>query len=322
MDLESQLERERTRNQELSSTIDSLKQQTALLLNACEQAQEGVSNRLLREIRRLRDLQLSMCDEVEARESRLVDVLEERVKAIRHEKVELENALEQEQERLVNRLQRQMDEIKTGSATNSGSEGPNSCIKSGTSSAFGHAPYLESSHSASVASPALSDPQTVALIRDQISSATAHHLEREQERISLYYQFEYLVQRMVEKLQDELQQVMIENMQLNNRLRRQSIESSPLLEPLPAPGSLPLKRTDSQSSWSGLTGNGPAGLSPNRASSTSLNLLSSAGKTGSLRRLSAVALSDSMEPASDELDSGQASKSPSRGSRRSSQLAL
>lgn len=145
-----QLEEEKARNQSLVSTIAHLRTSTATLLDACEQAQEGISNRLLREIDRLKASQLEMCDAVERGEARLVDMLAERVRLLQREKIALENALECEQERIVNKLQRQMDVLRlaAGMEETVGTNGGGS--------------------------PPLS-------LQEQIRLAVAHHIEREGE---------------------------------------------------------------------------------------------------------------------------------------------
>lgn len=198
--LQSRLNEERARNQQLEHTVRQLKNSTAALLNACEQAQEGLSNRLLREINRLKAAQLEMCAEAEEGEAKLLDVLEKRLKEMQTEKVALENALECEQERIVNRLQRQMDELRIAAGIDS--ESCTSLTKklpaSSTMTTFGGTPPLE--------------------MAEQINLAVAQHVEREAELI-----------RQVSKLQEENQTLVVENLRLKHRLRRQSIEESPIM---------------------------------------------------------------------------------------------
>jgi hypothetical protein len=183
-ELERLLSEERACTRELTATVEKMRSSTAALLNTCEQAQEGVTNRLIREISRLKHLQLEMCDAVEVQEARLVGVLEDRLRTLQSEKVQMENALECEQERIVNHLQRQMDELKFS-------------VRSGTESC---------------------PPANLA---EQINLAVAQHIEREAE-----------LNRQITRLQEESQALLVENLRMTNKLRRQSIEESPIVEPL------------------------------------------------------------------------------------------
>lgn len=213
-ELEQLLAAEQAKTLELSETVARLRNSTAALLNTCEQAQESMSNRLIREISRLKALQLDMCDEVEAQETRLIGVLEERLKTLRNEKVELEVALECEQERMVNRLQRQMEELRHAAGLESVECHPHPPSGGGDSFSVSHPP------SNSPTSPRL-------CLSEQINAAVSHHLEKEA-----------VLQRQVTRLQEENQALLVENLRLQNRLRRQSIEDSPIMEPITSPASL------------------------------------------------------------------------------------
>lgn len=204
--LRRQLEEERARNLQLEATIKQLRGSTAALLNACEQAQEGLSNRLLREINRLKTAQLEMCAEVEEGEARLLDVLERRLRGLQTEKVVLENTLECEQERIVNRLQRQMDELRLAAGLDTDSASPSN---KSTGSLV--------SPPAGVTTGSLVPPPPLELA-EQINLAVAQHVEREAE-----------LARQIGRLQEENQCLVVENLRLKHRLRRQSIEESPIM---------------------------------------------------------------------------------------------
>ncbi|PJF16961.1 hypothetical protein PSACC_03238 [Paramicrosporidium saccamoebae] len=192
-ELEAKLAQEQSHRHHLEDTVETLRTSTSALLNTFEQSQEGISNRLIREVSRLKGIQLDMCNEVEAHEAKLVAVLEERLQTLRTQKVELENALECEQERIVNRLQRHIEELRISASQE---RSPVSLEGNLTPS-----PRLE--------------------LPEQINLAVTQHIEREA-----------ALKRQIVKLQEENQQLLVENMRLQNKVRRQSIEDSPILEPL------------------------------------------------------------------------------------------
>jgi len=184
-DLELEVARLSREKRDLEATLAAARTSSVALLATCEEAQEGISNRLLREIDRLRAAQAAMCAAVEAEERQLVGVLQKRMDVLQHEKVDLENALEQEQERIVNRLTRQMDDLRRSLAPRSADSPPGA--------GAGSLP------------PVLPD----------VAHPPAHPTEREAE-----------LQRTVARLLAENQALVLENVQLKNRLRRQSVDSA------------------------------------------------------------------------------------------------
>lgn len=261
-ELETQLAIERAQSAQLRCMLNDMRHSTATILNTCEQAQEGVTNRLIREISRLKSLQLAMCDDVETQEARLVEVLEERLRTLKAEKCELENALEQEQERIVNRLQRQMDELRL---------------------LAGHASSTNTSTSPAVGIAATNSSPLNLSSNELASSINTDWPWREREAE---------LHRQIVRLQEENQQLLWQNVKLQNRLRRQSIEDSPLLEPVaaslsPAHSStqLPiplLRRSDSVSS----TGNEPVLVSsPGTSNGKLLSTTIITTKSGSIADL-------------------------------------
>ncbi len=180
-ELEVEVSRLHREKRALEAMLASARTSSVALLATCEEAQEGISNRLLREIDRLRAAQSEMCAAVEAEERQLVGVLQKRMDALQHEKVDIENALEQEQERMVNRLQRQMDDLR---------------------------------RSLALQGDVLPPPAHVQTSPD-IAPPVVHPTEREAE-----------MQRQISRLLAENQTLVLENVQLKNRLRRQSIDSA------------------------------------------------------------------------------------------------
>ena len=81
-------------------------------------------------------------------------------------------------------------------------------------------------------------------LNEQVALATAYHVEREAE---LHLQ--------IAKLQEENQNLIVDNIRLQNKLRRRSIEESPLIEPINI-SPLSLRRSDSISSAGGNNGRG------------------------------------------------------------------
>ena len=72
---------------------------------------------LLNQIDRLKHERIDLVNQVEAEEEYITNVLQKRLEQLQREKVELETALEVEQERMVNKLQKEMETLRAGGCT-------------------------------------------------------------------------------------------------------------------------------------------------------------------------------------------------------------
>lgn len=195
----AEIELLRADKKHLEQMLSSARTSTTALLATCEEAQEGISNRLLREIERLQSGRAAMCEAVEAEEAQLVDVLERRLTMLKNEKVDLENALEQEQERIVNRLQRQMDDLRNSLCGGNGhASGVDSVVQPGSTI------MLPSVNSSAITTPFLVNTENGELVS-----------EREAE-----------LKRQIGQLMEENQRLLMENVALKNRMRRHSVDES------------------------------------------------------------------------------------------------
>lgn len=216
----------------LEQTVDEARRSTVLLLAACEEAQEGVSNRLLREIGRLKREQATMWAAVEAEEAQLVGALERRMLALRCEKVDIENALEQEQERIVNNLRRQMEQLKVSLSLASGGES----LQYESADQI-VANFEEQNSSLANFMPKQQRHETILAIPTSECGSVCRNLFAEKEAA--------LVSQ-ISGLMEENNRLLYENVQLKNQLRRQSLDRTSLTGLLPSnPNTPPSEMRDS-----------------------------------------------------------------------------
>lgn len=90
--------------------LDQLRKEKAALENALEAEQELISNKLMRKLERLAEEKASL-QKHQTEMQRQVNDLADQVARLGREKIDLENAMEQEEEALVNRLQRQLQHV-------------------------------------------------------------------------------------------------------------------------------------------------------------------------------------------------------------------
>lgn len=108
--LTSQLEHETDYLSSLQRRLTQLSHEKAQLENALEAEQEHISNKLTRKLSKLSD-DKTFLQKKQSELQRQVADLEAAVVRLGQEKVNLENAMEQEEEALVNRLQRQLQQL-------------------------------------------------------------------------------------------------------------------------------------------------------------------------------------------------------------------
>ncbi len=223
-DLQERLRRTADENVGLKAHIGQMRKTIASLINACEEEQEGASNKLLREISRLKEIHAATCDEVDAQEARLADRLEARLREMRGEKAFLENALEQEQERIVNKLQRQMEEMRLSMAHSHAAP-----------AAAHHLPWMGGASEASpLQSPSKRPPgeasaQSPAKAAAGCRQRSIESLQQVREHITLAAEYsrarEGQLMARIALLQDDNHRLLLDNSIMRSRLcRRQSLD--------------------------------------------------------------------------------------------------
>lgn len=201
--LEIQLDKEQECNGDLLAQLHSLRTSTNDLLDCCEQAQEGICNRLLREIARLRQEQLDICEEVEFQDERLLALLDQKVRSLSLKGGEKHTTSETEGEATQARMAK-IERLPENTSEHSCSR--NSKTRLGKTS----------SRSSSVASSS-----RMSSFSSSPSSIKASHTSQS---MRSFLEKEAEMNRKLFRLQEENQELLIENTQLKNRLRRLSVE--------------------------------------------------------------------------------------------------
>lgn len=102
-----------TRCAKLEQELKASREQTQKLIQATEEEEDEIVNRLMARLEELRAEKQRLLVEVEQEEEFLTNNLQKKLLELKQEKVDLENEMEQEEEFLTNRLQKQLNDLQT-----------------------------------------------------------------------------------------------------------------------------------------------------------------------------------------------------------------
>eukprot|EP00011_Vannellida_sp_DIVA3-517-6-12_P009543 CAMPEP_0114607868 /NCGR_PEP_ID=MMETSP0168-20121206/2286_1 /TAXON_ID=95228 ORGANISM="Vannella sp., Strain DIVA3 517/6/12" /NCGR_SAMPLE_ID=MMETSP0168 /ASSEMBLY_ACC=CAM_ASM_000044 /LENGTH=401 /DNA_ID=CAMNT_0001818751 /DNA_START=48 /DNA_END=1253 /DNA_ORIENTATION=- len=98
---------------ELEGQLAQAKVQYQKLIQATEEEEDEIVNRLMTRLQELRKEKERLLVQVEEEEEFLTNNLQKKLEEMKQEKIDLENEMEQEEEFLTNRLQKQLNELQT-----------------------------------------------------------------------------------------------------------------------------------------------------------------------------------------------------------------